>query len=99
RGFHVTGVQTCALPIFARLGGDAGAAVRPSIQRSWIWDELYRVRNIRPSFRFGLWGGLAYSAVDTFLLRGRAPWTFHHHPDHTQIGRASCRERGTIAGV
>ena len=71
--------------IFARLGGDSGAAVRDALQRSWIWDELYRVRNIRPSFRLGLWGGLVYSALDTYVLRGRAPWTLHHHPDHTTL--------------
>ena len=75
--------------VFARLNGDDGARVRDAIEASWIWDELYRVRNIRPSFRLGLWGGLAYSALDTFLLRGRAPWTFHHHPDHTQLLPAS----------
>ena len=23
------------------------------------------------------------------MLRGRAPWTFHHHPDHTQLLPAS----------
>ena len=38
-------------------------------------DELRRVRNIRPSFRWGLWGGLAYSALDTYVLRGAAPWS------------------------
>ncbi len=75
--------------VFARLQGDDGARVRDAIEASWIWDELYRVRNIRPSFRLGLLGGLAYSALDTFLLRGRAPWTFHHHPDHTQLLPAS----------
>jgi electron-transferring-flavoprotein dehydrogenase len=26
-----------------------------------------------PSFRWGLWGGIAYSAIDTYLLKGRAP--------------------------
>ncbi len=75
--------------VFARLAGNTGAQVRQALERSWVWDELYRVRNIRPSFRLGLWGGLAYSAFDTFVLRGRAPWTFHHHPDHTQLIRAS----------
>src|SRR5207302_6623030 len=74
---------------FARLAGDSGATVRDALQRSWIWDELYRVRNIRPSFRLGLWGGLAYSALDTYVLRGRAPWTLHHHPDHTTLVPAS----------
>jgi electron-transferring-flavoprotein dehydrogenase len=81
--------MVAAEAVFARLGGNAGAQVRQALEQSWVWDELYRVRNIRPSFRLGLWGGLAYSAFDTFVLRGRAPWTFRHHPDHNQLIRAS----------
>jgi electron-transferring-flavoprotein dehydrogenase len=75
--------------VFARLAGDATASVYDAVQHSWIWDELYQVRNIRPSFRLGLWGGLAYSALDTYVLRGRAPWTFHHHPDYAALVPAS----------
>jgi len=59
------------------------------IRSTWIWDELYRVRNIRPSFRWGLWGGLAYSAMDTFLFQGKAPWTLHNHDDHSQLKKAA----------
>lgn len=59
------------------------------LKQSWLWDELYQVRNIRPSFRWGLWGGIAYSAIDTYLLKGRAPWTLRHHADHTQLKKAS----------
>ncbi|MGD9616460.1 MAG: electron transfer flavoprotein-ubiquinone oxidoreductase [Alphaproteobacteria bacterium] len=81
--------MAAAEAVFARLHGDDGARVRDRIEASWVWDELYGVRNIRPSFRLGLWGGIAYSALDTFVLRGRAPWTFHHHPDHTQLIPAS----------
>jgi electron-transferring-flavoprotein dehydrogenase len=57
------------------------------LRESWVWDELSLVRNVRPSFaKFGLWGGLAYSAIDTYLLRGKAPWTFHHaHPDNDSL--------------
>ena len=44
--------------------------------------ELYQVRNIRPAFRQGLWPGLAYAALDTYLLLGKAPWTFKHNIDH-----------------
>ena len=47
------------------------------------------MRNIRPSFRWGLWGGLAYSALDTFLFRGKAPWTLHNHDDHTTLKKAA----------
>jgi electron-transferring-flavoprotein dehydrogenase len=80
--------MVAAEAVFARLGGDTRASVRGALERSWVWDELYRARNIRPSFRLGLWGGLAYSAFDTYVLRGRAPWTFHHHPDHQTLMRA-----------
>ncbi|MCX7142447.1 MAG: electron transfer flavoprotein-ubiquinone oxidoreductase, partial [Proteobacteria bacterium] len=55
------------------------------IRSTWIWDELYRVRNVRPAFRWGLWGGLAYAAMDTFLFQGKAPWTMHNHDDHSQL--------------
>jgi electron-transferring-flavoprotein dehydrogenase len=84
--------MVAAEAVFARLNGNPAASVRQALDQSWVWDELYQVRNIRPSFRGGLWVGLAYSAFDTFVLRGRAPWTFHHHPDHTQLrpaGQAS----------
>lgn len=54
---------------------------------SWLSDELRGVRNIRPAFaKFGLVGGIAYAAADTYLLRGRAPWTFSHpHADHETL--------------
>jgi electron-transferring-flavoprotein dehydrogenase len=62
------------------------------LKQTWLWDELYQVRNIRPSFRWGLWGGIFYSAIDTYLLRGRAPWTMHHHPDHLALKKSTeCR--------
>lgn len=54
-----------------------------AIQKSWIYQELKLARNIRPAFRYGLLPGLAYAALDTYLLRGRAPWTFHNkEPDN-----------------
>ncbi len=58
------------------------------LRESWLWEELRLARNVRPAFRWGLWGGIAYSAVDTYLLRGRAPWTLRHHDDHSQLKKA-----------
>jgi len=59
------------------------------IRNAWIWDELYRVRNVRPSFRWGLWGGLVYSAIDTYVFQGKAPWTMHNHDDHSALKKAA----------
>ena len=64
-----------------------------AVKDSWLWSELKKVRNIRPAFRWGLWGGMIYSAIDTFLFGGRAPWTLHHHADHSQLIKASAAKK------
>lgn len=50
------------------------------IKDSWVYKELYEVRNIQPSFHtpLGLYGGVMYSGLDTLFLKGRTPWTFKH---------------------
>lgn len=53
------------------------------MRASWVWPELHKVRNIRPSFHKGLWSGLVYSALATYVFRGKEPWTFHNHADHS----------------
>jgi len=58
------------------------------LKKSWVWDELYKVRNIRPSFKWGLIPGLIYSAIDTYIFRGKAPWTLKHHQDHQSLNKA-----------
>jgi electron-transferring-flavoprotein dehydrogenase len=81
--------MVAAETVFRQLEGDDGADYRAALESSWIWDELYRVRNVRPGFRWGLLPGLAYAALDTYLLRGRAPWTFHHTPDYLHLKKAA----------
>jgi len=82
--------------VFEALGGEDAprelAGYGESVRKSWLWSELRAVRNIRPAFRFGLWVGLVYSALETYLFRGCAPWTLRHHPDHAQLRKArDCR--------
>lgn len=60
-----------------------------ALKESWLWKDLYLARNIRPAFQHGLLTGLAYSAIDTYVFRGRAPWTFRHkQPDHLSLKKA-----------
>ncbi|HVT62919.1 MAG TPA: 4Fe-4S dicluster domain-containing protein, partial [Legionellaceae bacterium] len=56
---------------------------------SWVAKELYKVRNIRPGFRFGLGIGLGLAAFETYISRGKSPWTLHHHADHTRLKQAN----------
>ncbi|MDR3477340.1 MAG: electron transfer flavoprotein-ubiquinone oxidoreductase [Gammaproteobacteria bacterium] len=60
-----------------------------NMQKSWVWKELYEARNLRPAFTYGLWPGLIYAAIDTYIFRGKAPWTFHNHADHLQLKKAA----------
>ncbi|MGE3920212.1 MAG: electron transfer flavoprotein-ubiquinone oxidoreductase [Gammaproteobacteria bacterium] len=60
-----------------------------ALKQSWLWSELYKARNIRPAFRWGLWPGLIYAAFDTYLLRGRAPWTLRNHADYNTLTPAN----------
>ncbi len=85
----------CVFEALAGAGdtGDAGggevAAYDTALRNSWVYDELRAVRNIRPAFRRGLWLGMAYSAIDTFVFRGRAPWTLRQHADHDALQNAA----------
>ncbi|MEO8402883.1 MAG: electron transfer flavoprotein-ubiquinone oxidoreductase, partial [Gammaproteobacteria bacterium] len=56
-----------------------------NLRKSWVWDDLYRARNIRPAMNWGLFPGLIYSAVDTYLFRGKSPWTLHNHADYNRL--------------
>ena len=37
------------------------------LEKTWLWDELHKVRNIRPGFRAGLMLGLINAGIDTIL--------------------------------
>lgn len=67
-----------------------------NLKASWVYKELYDVRNIRPSFHssLGLYGGMLWSGVDLMLLGGRVPFTFKHGPpDHQTLKpKSQCTE-------
>ena len=50
------------------------------IKNSWVYDELKKVRNVRPSFHnpFGIFGTMAYTFIFSVLLCGREPWKLSH---------------------
>ena len=59
------------------------------LKKTWLWEELYEVRNIRPGFRAGLTLGLINAGIDTVLFRGKAPWTLRNHSDHDALQLAA----------
>ena len=95
----IKGTHTCmksgmlaAESVFRKFADDTDSELTDyseSLKSSWVWDELYRARNIRPGFQKGLWVGFANAGLDTYIFRGRAPWTLHHHEDHKSTKKAS----------
>ncbi|XP_062616270.1 electron transfer flavoprotein-ubiquinone oxidoreductase, mitochondrial-like, partial [Saccostrea cucullata] len=51
-----------------------------NLKNSWLWKELYAVRNVRPSFNtsLGTFGGVLYTGLFYWIMRGKEPWTLHH---------------------
>lgn len=62
------------------------------LKNSFVWKELYSIRNVRPSFhtRLGLYAGLFYTGVVWYITRGKEPWTLSHlGPDHSRLKPAA----------
>lgn len=62
------------------------SAYEQAVKESYIWKELKEVRNLRPSFHnpLGLYGGIAYSGIDSLVLKGRTPWTLRNKKEDYQ---------------
>ena len=60
------------------------------LKKSWLWSELYAVRNVRPAYaKFGTLLGSIVAGLDLHVLKGRQPWTFGTHTDHDRLKKAS----------
>jgi electron-transferring-flavoprotein dehydrogenase len=96
KGSHTamkTGMMAAESAFEALAGGSQGhdelTAYPERYRDSWVYDELYTARNFRPSFGWGLVGGTLFGGFDLKVLRGRAPWTFKHHEDHSRLKPAA----------
>lgn len=70
-------------------GAEVTDGYEQKLKQSWVWSELKAVRNIRPGFKYGLLPGLANAALETYITRGKSPWTLKHgEPDHEATGNA-----------
>ena len=68
--------------------GEECTAYPGNLKKTWLWQELYKVRNIRPGFRFGLFFGLIHAAFQTIGF-WRLPYTLKNHADYAQLKRAA----------
>src|SRR5207302_7319268 len=95
RDFHVTGVQTCALPISSIHDGDGAHGLSIVIARSEATKQ-----STLTSLRDGLLRSARNDGIKCNLapLAGRGPRRSAAKYRGEEIGRASCRERVWIVG-
>jgi electron-transferring-flavoprotein dehydrogenase len=74
--------------VAADRSGDELAAYADGFEKSWVADELWRVRNAGPALaKFGNVGGTLFAGLDLWLRRFGIglPFTFHNKADHTKL--------------
>jgi len=69
---------------------DLGAAWR----KSWVYEDLYKVRNVKPGLRWGMWLGTLHGGAQMWLndlgLGALVPWTLRHEKaDHESLRPAA----------
>lgn len=55
------------------------------MEKTKTYKNLYKVRNIRPGFNYGLIPGLFLAAWETYITHGHSPWTLKNHADHLSL--------------
>jgi electron-transferring-flavoprotein dehydrogenase len=71
---------------FAALGEgrshDTLTAYAEGWKASWVYEDLYKVRNVKPGLDWGLWAGMAHGGLHMWLndvgLGALVPWTLRH---------------------
>ena len=72
-----------------------------AFRTSWVYEDLYKVRNVKPGLKWGMWTGTIHGGIHMWLndlgLGALVPWTLRHDkPDaHRSRPRPRCR-RSTI---
>jgi electron-transferring-flavoprotein dehydrogenase len=92
-------IYMCASLVVVTWPGGVGQvpAYEDAVEGSWVKEELWAVRNVHPSFhRRGpipaQYVGMVYSGLETFVLKGRGPWTLRttQRDSETTLAAAEC---------
>ncbi len=83
---------------FAALGAgrahDELAAYPDAWRTSWVYEDLYKVRNVKPGLKWGMWLGTMHGGAHMWLndlgLGALVPWTLRHgKADHETLQPAA----------
>ena len=77
--------------VFEHLNQQKDLAIyEEKFNKSWVYEELYAARNVKPSFSWGLLLGIIFTGLDQIIFRGKLPFTLRHkHADHETLKDAN----------
>ncbi len=69
---------------------DELASYPDAFRKSWVYEDLYKVRNVKPALSWGMWAGTIHGGIHMWLndlgLGALVPWTLRHDkPDHESL--------------
>jgi electron-transferring-flavoprotein dehydrogenase len=69
-------------------------AYADAFRKSWVYEDLHKVRNVKPGLKWGLWPGMIHGGLHMWLndlgLGALVPWTLRHDkPDHESLQPAA----------
>ena len=67
-------------------------------RKSWVYEDLWKVRNVKPGLKWGLWAGTAHGGFHMWMndlgLGALVPWTLRHgKPDNETLKPAAAMPR------
>jgi len=73
---------------------DELATYGEAFRQSWVYEDLYKVRNVKPGLNWGMWAGTLHGGFHMWLndlgLGALVPWTLRHDkPDHASLKAAA----------
>jgi len=73
---------------------DELATLGEAFRQSWVYEDLYKVRNVKPGLKWGMWAGTLHGGFHMWLndlgLGALVPWTLRHDkPDHASLKSAA----------
>ncbi|HEY3180194.1 MAG TPA: electron transfer flavoprotein-ubiquinone oxidoreductase [Casimicrobiaceae bacterium] len=85
--------EAAAAALIADRANDVLGEYQHAYRTSWVYNDLYKVRNVKPGLKWGMWMGTLHGGVHMWLndlgLGGLVPWTLHHRePDHATLHAA-----------
>jgi electron-transferring-flavoprotein dehydrogenase len=88
------GAASAFAAVTAGRAHDTLADLDEAWRKSWVYEDLYKVRNVKPGLKWGMWLGSLHGGIHMWLndlgLGALVPWTLRHgKPDSASLLPAS----------